>query len=130
MSQSGATDRRRAGTRAEQLAALLLESKGMRIVARNWHQPGGELDLVADDGGTCVFVEVRSRTGEQFGHPLEAVSAQKRAQVVRAARLWLASDRAWPATGYRFDVVGVLFALDGAVPSCFHVPDAFQVDGV
>ncbi|HEY0714927.1 MAG TPA: YraN family protein, partial [Polyangia bacterium] len=60
----GALDKRPArGRRAEEAAAALLEGKGFQIVARNWRLPTGELDLVADDGGTCVFVEVRSRTG-------------------------------------------------------------------
>jgi putative endonuclease len=124
-----ADPRRGRGQRAEQLAADLLEKQGMRIVARNWRQPGGELDLVADDGGTCVFVEVRSRTGLDFGHPLEAISPQKRGQVVRAARLYLDSA-ASPASGYRFDVVGVLFdPKDPEAATCFHVPNAFDVQG-
>jgi putative endonuclease len=101
----------------------------MRIVARNWRQPGGELDLVADDAGTCVFVEVRSRTGEEFGHPLEAISPQKRAQVVRAARLYLDCETP-QASGFRFDVVGVLFDPQNDEEAvCFHVPNAFDVQG-
>jgi putative endonuclease len=101
----------------------------MVIVARNWRQPGGELDLVADDAGTCVFVEVRSRTGEEFGHPLEAISPQKRSQVVRAARLYLDSESP-QASGFRFDVVGVLFdPHDPDAAVCFHVPNAFEVAG-
>jgi putative endonuclease len=125
---------REAGQRAEALAAALLERGGMRILARNWRQPEGdqaEIDLIADDAGVCVFVEVRARTGEAFGHPLEAVGGRKRAQVIRAARLYLHSET--PAgsapTGYRFDVVGVLFPTDGGEPQLFHVPDAFQVEG-
>ena len=117
------------GRRAEAAAAALLEAKGLRIVTRNWRLPTGELDLVADDRGTCVFVEVRSRTGTAFGHPLEAVSAHKRARVVRAARHYLA-EVAPKADGFRFDVVGVLFASADAEPECFHVPNAFQADGL
>jgi len=115
------------GVRAEELAARYLTAAGFRIVARNWRRPEGELDLVAFDGDTCVFVEVRSRTGEQFGHPLEAVTARKRAQVIRAARLYLDTESV-TAAAFRFDVVGVLFAEDGeAPPVCTHVPDAFRV---
>jgi len=81
---------RRSGTgrHAEDLAAAFLEEAGLRIVARNWRRPDGELDIVAHDGGTCVFVEVRSRTGEEHGHALEAITPRKRARVVRAARLY------------------------------------------
>jgi putative endonuclease len=106
----------------------LLEGRGFRIVARNWRRPEGELDVVADDGGTCVFVEVRSRTGEEFGHPLESVNPRKRARVVRAARLYLDAEPTY-ASAYRFDVVGVTFFPDGRPPECVHIEDAFQVDG-
>lgn len=121
---------RRSGTgrRAESLAAAHLESAGLRIIARNWRQPEGELDIVADDGGTCVFVEVRSRTGEERGHALEAITPQKRARVIRAARLYL--DAETPAAGgFRFDVVAVTFWDDGRQPDVVHIPNAFEVGG-
>jgi putative endonuclease len=123
MSDRGAT-----GRHAEELAVALLERRGYRIVARNWRRPEGELDIIADDGGVCVFVEVRSRTGEEFGHPLESVNPRKRGQIVRAARLYLEAPLL-TASGYRFDVVGVTFFADGRAPDCLHVEDAFQLDG-
>ena len=116
------------GRRAEDLAAALLESRGLRIVARNWRRDGregGEIDIVADDGGTCIFVEVRSRTGEERGHPLEAVTSRKRAHVIRAARLYLAEEMP-RAAGYRFDVVGVTFWNDARSPDVVHIPAAFE----
>jgi putative endonuclease len=115
-----------AGRHAETLAVAHLEATGMRVVARNWRRPEAELDIVADDGGTCVFVEVRSRTGEDHGHPLEAITPRKRARVIRAARLYL--DAETPAAGgYRFDVVAVTFWNDGREPDVVHVPNAFEV---
>jgi putative endonuclease len=114
------------GARAEDLAAALLAARGHRIVERNWRRPEGELDLVTDDRGVLVFVEVRSRTGEERGDPLETVNARKRARVVRAARLYL--EAAQPtATAFRFDVVGVTFPSDGGQPAITHVEDAFRV---
>jgi len=98
------------------------------VVARNWRRAGGELDIVAYDGGTLVFVEVRSRTGEERGHPLEAVTARKRAQVVRVARLYLHEETS-QASGFRFDVVGVTFWSDGRTPTLDYVADAFGVAG-
>ena len=98
----------------------------MRIVERNWRHREGEIDVVADDGGACVFVEVRSRTGDDLGHALEAVTARKRAQVIRAARLYLASG-APAASGSRFAVVGVTFFDDGREPRVDYVEDAFEV---
>jgi putative endonuclease len=124
----GASDGRgRTGRRAEEIAAAHLEARGLRILERNWRRPEGELDLVADDGGVRVFVEVRSRTGREFGDPLETVAGRKQARVVRAARLYLQEPHA-PASGYRFDVVGVTFPEDGGAPECVHVVDAFRVD--
>jgi len=116
------------GRLAEALAAALLERAGLRIVERNWRRPEGELDIVAlDADGTCVFCEVRSRTGDRSGDPLETVDARKQARVIRAARLYLAeSDLA--ATGFRFDVVAVTFNENGdADPKIVHVPSAFEV---
>ena len=123
------SDRRAvAGQHAESLAVAHLEAAGLRIVARNWRRPEGELDIVADDGGTCVFVEVRSRTGEDRGHALEAITPQKRARVVRAARLYL--DAETPvASGFRFDVVAVTFWDDGRLPDVVHIANAFEVGG-
>ena len=117
-----------AGRQAETLAAAHLAAAGLRIVARNWRRPEGELDIVADDGGTCVFVEVRSRTGEDRGHALETITPQKRARVVRAARLYLDAE-APVAAGFRFDVVAVTFWDDGRQPDVVHIANAFEVGG-
>ncbi len=116
------------GRHAEELAVALLEKAGLRIVARNWRRPEGELDLIADDAGTCVFVEVRSRTGAEHGDPLESITARKRARVIRAARLYLEAEPT-VAAAYRFDVVGVTFPGDGGDPVIVHLPNAFDLSG-
>jgi putative endonuclease len=113
------------GHRAEALAAEYLESLGYTIIDRNWRRPEGELDLVAARDGLCVFVEVRSRTGSERGHPLETVNASKRARVLRSARLYLDEEKPQAAV-FRFDVVGVTFALDESPPEIVHIEDAFQ----
>jgi putative endonuclease len=123
MNARGAT-----GRGAEDLAVALLEGRGFRVLARNWRRPEGELDVVAEDDGTCVFVEVRSRTGDEFGHPLESITPRKRSQIVRAARLYLDQEPI-QAAAFRFDVVGVTFFPDGRPPEVVHVADAFQIDG-
>jgi putative endonuclease len=108
------------------MAAAWLERAGMRIVARNWRRPAGELDLVAlDVDGTCVFCEVRSRTGEAAGHPLETVNARKQAQVVRVARAFLAEESV-AATAFRFDVIAVTFFEDDRQPRLVHIEAAFE----
>lgn len=119
--------RLRLGREAESLAAALLESKGLTIVARNWRRPEGEIDLVADHAGACVFIEVRSRTGDELGHPLETIGGKKRARVIRAARLYLNAVEVRAPAGFRFDVVGVTFHDDGRPPTVEHVENAFDV---
>jgi len=117
------------GRRAEDLVAAYLQTLGMRIVARNWRRPEAELDLVVLDNRVCVFVEVRSRTGLDRGHPLESINARKRAQIIRGARLHLQTAAEIPGVNaYRFDAVGVVFDPDGGQPQTDHVPDAFSVE--
>jgi putative endonuclease len=116
------------GRLAEDLAAEFLERFGMRLVVRNWRRREGELDIVAQDWETLVFVEVRSRTGGESGHPLEAITPRKRAQVIRAARAFL-NEEPCEASGFRFDVIGVTFWSDSRAPTLDYVADAFVVGG-
>lgn len=98
----------------------------MRIVVRNWRRPEGELDIVAIDAdGACVFCEVRSRTGELAGDPLETVNIRKQQQIIRCARNYLAAAPT-VATAFRFDVVAVTFFEDGRAPRVVHLPGAFE----
>ncbi|WFR74676.1 YraN family protein [Prescottella defluvii] len=95
------------GAMGEELAAELLTASGLRILDRNWRCRHGELDLVAVDGDTVVFVEVKTRSGLGFGSPAEAVTYAKQRRIRMLAQRWLsASDRHWPYV--RFDVVSVL----------------------
>jgi len=118
--------RRELGARGEELAARFLEAQRYTILARNFRCRAGEIDLVALDCDRVVFVEVRSRTGERLGTPLESVDARKQAQVVRVARHFVAA-RGWVDRDARFDVIGVRF--DKEPPTVEHVRGAFQVDG-
>jgi putative endonuclease len=104
-------DRAAAGARAEALAAELLVRHGLAIVERNWRRRCGELDLVARDGDTLVFVEVRLRRGGDFGGAAASITATKRARLVNAANLYLAGLPRTPPC--RFDAV-LLDALDPA----------------
>jgi putative endonuclease len=79
----------RAGARAEELCAELLREAGLRVLARNWRCRHGEIDLVAEEGRTLVFAEVRYRSGERFGGAAESVTAAKQARLIAAARLYL-----------------------------------------
>ncbi len=80
---------------------------------------------MALDHGVCAFVEVRSRTGIERGHPLETISRSKQARVVRAAQLYL-QDRSPGLVDFRFDVAGVTFSPDGSEADLIYVKDAFR----
>jgi putative endonuclease len=85
----------------------LLHEAGMRLLDRNWRCDEGEIDIVARDAGTVVFVEVKTRRHREFGPPAEAVVAAKRARLRRLAAIWL-SEHPTSADEVRFDVVSVL----------------------
>jgi putative endonuclease len=91
-----------AGARAEDLCAELLRRAGLRVLARNWRCRHGEIDLVAEEGGTLVFAEVRYRSDARFGGAAESVTAAKQARLVAAARLYLMRR---PQADCRFDVL-------------------------
>ena len=65
------------GSKGEDLAAEFLKDKGYRIIGRNYKTPIGELDIIAKDGETLVFVEVKTRSSNAFGYPFEAVGSRK-----------------------------------------------------
>jgi putative endonuclease len=100
--------RQRTGRSGERLARAFLLARGWRILETNWRCRAGEIDLIAEDGGTLVFVEVRTRTGSApaYGTPLESVDERKRRQVRRVAAVYLAVRGAY-GRDVRFDVVAV-----------------------
>jgi putative endonuclease len=110
------------GRFGEQVAARQLEDAGLRILDRNWRCAEGEIDIVAADGDTLVFCEVKTRSGLAFGDPAEAVVAAKAARLRRLALRWLAAhDLGWREL--RFDVVTVLRRDEGLLVR--HLRGAF-----
>ena len=112
---------REAGERAERRAEEFLRGRGLSILARNFRTRFGEIDLVAQDGETVVFVEVRSRSRDDFGTAGESVTAAKRRRIIRAA-LAYAQSRA-PDAPLRFDVVAI------SPRGLEHIPGAFDGTG-
>jgi len=118
------TDPRHAlGTAGEQAAEALLAREGYVVLTRNYRWPGGEADLVALDGPTVVFIEVKTRCNDEHGTPFDAVTRSKRRRVSRTAQHYMLrhhlTDRA-----ARFDVVGV-WVEDGRL-RCELIRDAFE----
>lgn len=112
------------GAAFESLACSYLEAKGYRILERNVHMLRKEVDIVAADRGTIVFVEVKGRRSARFGSPLEAVGERKRQHLVRVATAYLRERELWN-TPCRFDVIGVEVNA-GSTPVFEHLENAFQ----
>lgn len=98
--------KRDAGTVGESKAEAYLRRRGLRILERNFTLRIGEIDLIAQDGDTLVFVEVRSRADATFGSAIRAVGPSKRRQVSRVAAAYIAWRAPTSAT-VRFDVVAI-----------------------
>ena len=95
------------GRRGEELAAEYLESQGMLIVERNWRCPDGEIDIVALDGDALVIAEVKTRRSLAYGHPFEAVGADKLARLHHLGLAWC-RDHGLRLPLRRVDVIAVL----------------------
>ncbi|OUM96379.1 MAG: YraN family protein [Thermobacillus sp. ZCTH02-B1] len=115
--------RRETGRRGEEAAAHYLAARGFRILHRNWRCRMGELDIVAEDGETIVFVEVRTRApGSRFGTAAESVDTRKRRRLAALAQAYLAMNGRRHAP-IRFDVIACTTRSDGTL-DIDHIPGA------
>ena len=115
------------GLAIEARVAAWLEARGFSIEDRNVECGGVELDIVArEPGGTRrVFFEVRSRSSDERGHPLETINAAKRRRLVRGATAWLVERSLWEKVEVRFDVIAVLASDPHGPLQIEHVRDAY-----
>jgi len=120
------TGRPQQGAAGEDLACGHLQRLGMRVLERNFRCRVGEIDLVARDGDTVVFVEVKERGGASHGAAVEAVTPAKRLRVVRAARIY-AAVQGLSEVPLRFDVVAIDWTAEG--PRVRHETGAFDEEG-
>jgi putative endonuclease len=102
--------KRKLGERGEEIAAAYLGGQGYEVLARNWRCSAGELDIVAREGGTLAFVEVRTRRGDRFGTPEESITPTKQAKLVELAQTYL-QEHDLADENWRIDVVAV--EMDG-----------------
>lgn len=102
------------GRAGEALAARELERRGYRILARNWRCLAGEIDIVAQHAGVTVFVEVRTRRGQERGTPQESVTPAKQAKLIETALTYL-QESAIEDCDWRIDVVAVQLSPRGEV---------------
>lgn len=113
------------GRMGEEAAARFLEQRGWRILARNVRRRFGEIDIVALQGATVVFVEVKTRSSLRFGAPAEAVDARKRRRLSKTALDYLTREHLLGAPA-RFDVASVLLDGRGRVARIELLENAFD----
>lgn len=113
--------RKQIGRQGEDIAATFLTNKGYHLIARNWRCPSGELDLIATDGDTLVFVEVRSRSGSRFGLAEESITPAKQARLITLAQTYL-QETATLTPRWRIDVIAV--QMGPGLPQINHIENA------
>lgn len=108
------------GSKGEELALKYLKRKGFRILHRNFRTPLGEIDIIAEDRQTLVFIEVKTRSDDSFGLPFEAVDSRKKERMKRIALLYLKNlGKERPV---RFDVISVEIKDSNRID---HIIEAF-----
>ena len=116
------------GDRGERKAARFLRRKGYKILARQCASRLGEIDLIALEGETIVFVEVKTRRSDSAGLPFEAVTSAKQKKLTNLALIYLKRHGLLEHRA-RFDVVTVLWPAEGKQPKIEHYQDAFEPIG-
>jgi putative endonuclease len=115
-------DRRGLGQYGEQLATEYLRKKGYSVVARNWRCEYGEVDVVANDDATLVFVEVRTRRGNSMGSPEESITPAKQARLASLSEAYV-DESGWQGD-WRIDVVAIVMGQRGRVLRFDHYENA------
>lgn len=113
------------GIKGENIAVNFLTKKGYSILQRNFKSPFGEIDIIARDGDTIVFIEVKTRRDDIFGYPFEAVTKRKIHKLKNSALFYLKKQR--KESPARFDVLSI-FSTDSGSFTIEHIPDAFEVE--
>jgi putative endonuclease len=98
--------KREEGTEGEERAVTALKRQGYTIVEKNYRNPFGEIDIIAEENGYLVFVEVKKRNTDTFGDPFHAVNAKKRQHIIRSAMFYMKTHKCFDRK-VRFDVVGI-----------------------
>ena len=111
------------GRWGEGLAVDYLQAKGYEIVARNFRTKLGEIDLVALEGKSLIFVEVKTRSSDEFGFPEEAVTRRKQQTLVNCAQAFLMKHPEW-GDDWRIDVIAIRKSAGDAPPEIVHYQDA------
>ncbi len=118
--------KQKTGKNGEDKACSFLKRRGLEILERNYRARSGEIDIVAMDGEELVFAEVKTRTGQQFGTPAEAVTSLKQKHLIDTARYYIHQKQLYH-TAVRFDVIEVSIRKTGMFHKVTinHIKNAF-----
>jgi putative endonuclease len=116
------------GDQGERAAVRFLRKLGYRIVAKQYRNSFGEVDVIAQDKETIVFVEVKTRKSTLDGQPFEAVDRRKQDKITRTALAWLKKHQRLEHRA-RFDIVSIVWPDDGSDPQITHFQNAFEPTG-
>ncbi|MBT5549063.1 MAG: YraN family protein [Nitrospina sp.] len=112
-------ERLKFGREGESAALRFLKKKGYRILEKNFRSKVGEIDIIAEQDGVIVFVEVKARADHEFGHPLNALTPAKQKKIIQTAQSFLSRKRISDKP-MRFDVVALTSDAEG--------PDSWQIE--
>ena len=112
------------GKKSEIIATNYLKKKGYKILKNNYKNKIGEIDIIAKDKDTIVFVEVKARMSSKFGDPLEAINIHKQRKIIQVAQIYLLKNKLTDVSS-RFDAVAILGELDSEIR---HIENAFEIN--
>lgn len=115
------------GARGEAMACNFLVKKGYQIVEKNYRCRLGEMDVIAKKGNRLSFIEIKSRSGHQFGEPQDAVDARKQAKLMKIAS-WYLKEKKLGDTPVSFDVIAVMWKKSD-IPEIRLIEHAFEMAG-
>jgi putative endonuclease len=111
------------GRRGEELAARYLEGKGYKILGRNYRSSVGEVDIVAEEEGSLVFVEVRTRSSDEYGLPEESITSAKAQRMIEVAESYI-QEEGESYLSWRIDVVAVELSPTMELVRLAHIKNA------
>jgi putative endonuclease len=118
--------RKEIGFEGEQIAAKYLKRKGYKIIQKNYRCKLGEIDIIAEQNKTIIFVEVRTKHTEKLGLPQYSVNSAKMGQISKAA-LWYIKEKKITDQACRFDVIAITFPSKSDEPKIEHIENAFEL---
>jgi putative endonuclease len=114
------------GNKGESLAEDYIKRKGYEVIHRNYRCKLGEIDIIAKDGDTIVFIEVRTKQNENFGSPQDSVTSTKISKISKTALSFI-QEKNLSGYSYRFDFIAITFSQ--GKPNIEHIENAFMPSG-